>query len=178
MSKRSWAIVSTLTYGALVLAVALAGDKGGPPAAKAGKDLFAMTEVWQLHLEVPAPEWAKMQPVGRMRFPGFPGGPGGPPGPPPGPGATPTDTHRGNGFGMEFPWAHGAVTAGGRTYKNVGLRYKGNASYMASSHGLKRNWKLAFDRYEDGRRYHGLKKLNLNAGAFDPTRMREALSFA
>src|SRR5262249_49369944 len=53
-----------------------------------------------------------------------------------------------------------------------------NASYMASSRGLKRNLKIDFDHYDTDLRFLGLKTLNLNAGAMDPTRTREALSFA
>src|SRR5262249_6085894 len=66
----------------------------------------------------------------------------------------------------------------GKTWKNVGARYKGNASYMASSRGLKRNFKIELDHYDDEQKYHGLKTLNLNAGAMDPTRAREVLSYA
>jgi spore coat protein CotH/Ca2+-binding EF-hand superfamily protein len=88
------------------------------------------------------------------------------------------DTHRGSGFGMEFPWVKGELTAGGKTYANIGIRYKGNASYMTSSRGLKRNFKIELDHYGAAQRFHGLKTLNLNAGAMDPTKMREALSFA
>src|SRR5207245_2015083 len=101
---------------------------------KADKDVFGLTKVWDFHLEIAAKEFEKMQPAGGMRFPGMPGGPGGPPGSPPTPGgaADPNkDTHRGGGFGMEFPWAHSDLTAEGKSLKNLGVRYKGNASYMA-----------------------------------------------
>ncbi|HJT76654.1 MAG TPA: CotH kinase family protein, partial [Gemmataceae bacterium] len=57
-------------------------------------------------------------------------------------------------------------------------RYKGNGSYMASARGSKRNLKVELARHEPGQRYHGLKTLNLNAGAMDPTKGREALSYA
>src|SRR5205085_8062526 len=59
-----------------------------------------------------------------------------------------------------------------------GVRFKGNASYMASSRGLKRNFKIELDHYDTDLRFHGLKTINLNAGAMDPTKGREALSFA
>jgi spore coat protein H len=117
-----------------------------------------------------------MQPAGRRGFPGF-GGPGSPPGPGEKSAEEPADVHKG-GFGMEFPWAHAELTAGGKTYKDVGLRYKGNFTYMASSRGLKRPMKIDFAHYEADRRFHGLKKLNLNSGVTDATRAREALSYA
>jgi spore coat protein CotH len=43
---------------------------------------------------------------------------------------------------------------------------------------LKRNLKVEFDRHNDKQRFHGLKTLNLNAGAADPTKLREALAYA
>src|SRR5207245_2839475 len=52
------------------------------------------------------------------------------------------------------------------------------ASYLMSARGLKRNFKIELDRYHADQRYHGLKTINLNAGAMDPTKAREALSFA
>jgi spore coat protein CotH len=87
------------------------------------------------------------------------------------------DTHKG-GFGMEFPWTRGELTVAGKTFTNVGLRYKGNFTYMASSRGLKRPIKIDLGRYEPGQRWHGLKKLNLNNGHTDPSKAREALSYA
>ncbi|MBY0522377.1 MAG: CotH kinase family protein [Gemmataceae bacterium] len=81
-------------------------------------------------------------------------------------------------FGMEFPVAHAEFTAEGKTFKNIGLRYKGNASYMAASRGVKRNFKVQLEKFEEDARFHGIKTINLNAGAMDPNKGREALSFA
>ncbi len=122
-----------------------------------------------------------------------PGGPGGG-GPAGGPGGSrgrdgrektadkPTETrgdvHRGSGFGIEFPWVRADFTAEGKTYKDVGLRFKGNAGYMASAGGLKRPFKIDFNRFVAGQQFHGLKMVSLNANAMDPTRLREALSYA
>src|SRR5438093_1490529 len=102
MSKPSWTRVAALLCGAVILVWALGGHpakapgaskkdkvaakergKDGKkelPAAKmAGKDVFGLTKVHDLHLEIPAKEWEKMQAVtGGMRFPGGPGGFGGP----------------------------------------------------------------------------------------------------
>src|SRR5437588_12781605 len=49
---------------------------------------------------------------------------------------------------------------------------------MASSRGLKRPVKIDLNRHQEGQRFHGLKKLNLNNGITDPTKAREALSYA
>ena len=42
----------------------------------------------------------------------------------------------------------------------------------------KRNFRLDLDHYDEDLRFHGLKSITLNAGAMDPTRGREALSYA
>ena len=176
MSKRWWAAGTILTYGSLVLAWALAaGPAEKAAAAKDGKAVFGLTKVWHFDLHLAAAEWKRMQPTGGMRFPFGPGGPGRPPEKP---AAAPADVHQGSGFSMEFPWAHADWTTEGKTFKNLGIRFKGNASYMASARGLKRNLKLSLDHFARGQRFHGLKTLNLNAGAMDSTMTREALSFA
>ncbi len=89
----------------------------------------------------------------------------------------PAELHKSAGFGTEFPWAHGKLEAFGRSFDDVGVRYKGNGSYMGSSGSLKRNLKIDLDRYHDDQQFQGIKALNLNAGGVDPTRLREALGF-
>jgi spore coat protein H len=192
MSKRSWAAVTALTYGAVLLLGVLASSPGKVPAAdknkttpakgdnqEAGKDVFDLTKVHAFHIEVAAKEHEKMQPTGGFGFfGGPPGGPGQPVKPPEKPAEKPTDVHKSAGFGTEFPWAHANFSADGLTCKNVGLRYKGNGSYMPSTRSLKRNLKVELDHYDDDLRFKGLKTVNLNAGAMDPTRQREALAYA
>jgi spore coat protein CotH len=109
-------------------------------------------------------------------FPGF-GQFGGPKKDPPKADGPARDTHKGGSFGIEFPWARAELTVDGRTYKDVGLRYKGGGSYVMSAGRLKRNLKIDLDRYDEAQRFHGLKALNLNAGVMDPTHAKEALAF-
>ncbi|QVL31104.1 CotH kinase family protein [Telmatocola sphagniphila] len=182
----------------------LAGDPKVPAADTKTKEDFGLTKVHSYHIEMTAEEWKKMQEVVGGRGPGGPGGPGGgfgpgrggPGGGPGGPGGGPEgrpaqpseaagknnpqtkDSHRGSGFGTEFPWAKGTFVGDGETVQNVGLRYKGNASYMASSRGLKRNIKVDFNHYEEELKFHDLKALNLNAGAMDPTKIHEVLAYS
>lgn len=60
------------------------------------------------------------------------------------------------------------------TYSNIGVRFKGNSSY-ALYPGVKKSFKLDFNKYVDDLRFFGLKKLNLNNGFLDPTQIREKL---
>ena len=123
-----------------------------------------------LHIEIPADEYQAMQP------PAPAGGPGGPP-PAPRPRKPGGRASERNLFGIEFPWASGAITAEGKTFQGVGLRYAGNASYMASAGGLKRSFLVDLDRGRHAE-FHGLHAMQLQSGALDPTKAREALAFA
>ncbi len=164
MSKRTWAAAAAVG----ILAVAWGTAHGKDES----KGAFGLTRAHKLHLQLSAQQWAKLQPAA-PRFPWMPGGQ-------PQPKARAkekTDTHRG-GFGMEFPWSQGELTIDGKTFKNVGLRYKGNFTYMASSRGLKRPLKIDLRRHVAGQHFHGLRKLNLNNGVTDPSKAREVLSYA
>ena len=152
--------------------VAAVGGPGcrGRQGKAADPGLFGLTRVVPLHIEIPADEYQAMQP------PAPTGVPGGPP-----PAARPKKpgerASERNLFGLEFPWARGAVTAEGKTFRGVGLRYAGNGSYFASAGGLKRSLVVDLDR-ADPAEFHGLHAMQLQGGALDPTKAREALAFA
>ena len=82
-----------------------------------------------------------------------------------------------NLFGTEFPWAQGELTAEGKTYKKIGIRYAGEISYFASSQGLKRPLKIDFDKFGE-QQFHGLTSLQLHAMPMDPAKGREVLAYS
>ncbi|WP_406694258.1 CotH kinase family protein [Singulisphaera sp. Ch08] len=176
MHRRALAVATVLACCTLLFAgpsvlVSGVADDGDEQKA-AGADFFGLTKVVNLHVEIPVEEYRAMQPPP----PAPPGVPGGPP-----PASRPRkpggrESER-NLFGVEFPWARGAVTAEGKTYQGVGLRYSGNASYMASAFGLKRSLLVDLNRAEHVD-FHGLRAMQLQGGALDPTKAREALAFA
>ncbi len=162
-------------------ACAAADDQNAdaPPIDFAPDELFGLTRIHPFHLEMSAAEWDKMQAVvgrGPMGGPGRGPRPDEPKETPPGENP-PVERHKSSGFGTEFPWALGKLTAGGKTFENVGVRYKGNASYGSTAGALKRNLKIELDHYGADGRLQGAKTLNLNAGGSDPTRLREAMAF-
>lgn len=59
------------------------------------------------------------------------------------------------------------------TVTNVGIRVRGNTSRTAK----KKSWKLSFNEFESGRRFHGLKKFNLNGEHNDVAITRSKLSW-
>lgn len=72
------------------------------------------------------------------------------------------------------------VTVGGETYRNVGIRPKGNTSLSAiarQSDCDRYSFKLEFDQYVDGQLCFGLDKLVLNNSLGDATDMKEAFAY-
>ena len=179
------AITSALLLAgpALLWAPARAADEPQKKQAEkpaAGADVFGHDKVWQFHLTLTAAEYQAMQPApGGFGFPGggFPGGPMPPPKAESKPGEVKRETHR-SAFGTEFPLAVASLTADGQTVEKVGLRYKGNSTYLSTARGLKRSLKVDLDKYDDAARFHGLKSLTLNCGVMDPSKAREALAYS
>ncbi len=140
--------------------------------AQDGKQIFGLDKVHDLHLELTAKEWDRMQKVsgGMTLFP--------PKKPVAKEGDEPFEWHKSPGFGLEFPWAHANLTVEKTEYKNVGIRYKGNGSFVSSANALKRNLKIELDHYDKNQRWRGVRTLTLNAGAVDASRLREALAYS
>jgi hypothetical protein len=136
-----------------------------------GEGLFGLTAVHAIHIMVSREDYQAMEPP-PPTMPFGPGGPGGRGGPPPGS----ADFGAGR-FGFEFEYVPADVEIDGEALRHVGLRYKGNGTYLISARALKRSFKLDFDRYDASLSFHGLAKLNLNSGAMDPTKVREALAY-
>jgi spore coat protein CotH len=145
-----------------------------PTTARAAKpptradEVFGLTNVWPMHLTIPAKEWAKMEPTrgGFQRPPRTPLPPD-----------TPDRKPRG-GFGFDFEYVKADLTIDGHLLKDVGVRFKGNSSYMVAARHLKRPFKVDLDRQLREQTWGGLRKLTLNNLVMDPTVAREALSFA
>lgn len=72
-----------------------------------------------------------------------------------------------------------AVVIDGESYKNVGIRAKGNTSLSSvRSMGSQRySFKLEFDQYENGKTYHGLDKISMNNLIQDNTMMKDYLVY-
>ncbi|OFX38127.1 MAG: hypothetical protein A2X08_08950 [Bacteroidetes bacterium GWA2_32_17] len=67
----------------------------------------------------------------------------------------------------------GDVEIDGTYINSVGIQFKGNSSFSKDS--LKNSFKIDFNEFVSGQKYDGLKVINLNNGASDPTMMREKI---
>jgi hypothetical protein len=79
-------------------------------------------------------------------------------------------------FGYQYTYVHADVDLDGRLDRDIGLRFKGNSSYLVGR-DLKKPLKLDVNHYDQTLKLAGLSSLNFNNNAMDPTFMREALSY-
>ncbi|WP_254510466.1 CotH kinase family protein [Anatilimnocola floriformis] len=133
-------------------------------------EIFGLDKLHEFHLTVSAKDYAAMDPPQPAGFGGRPGAA------PARPVLNPADAGAGN-FGFEFEYVHADLEVEGKTYKDVGLRYKGSGTYMMSQRQAKRSFKIDLDRYGGEATFHEHKKLNLNSGVMDPTKAREVLAY-
>lgn len=72
-----------------------------------------------------------------------------------------------------------SVVIDGESYKNVGIRAKGNTSLstVASLDSERYSFKIEFDHYDSSKSYHGLDKLSLNNLIQDSTMMKDYLTY-
>ena len=71
------------------------------------------------------------------------------------------------------------VEIDGETFRNVGIRAKGNNSLrLTEEYGLSRySLKLEFDQFQDGGNYHGLDKLSLDASFQDNSYLKTYIAY-
>jgi spore coat protein H len=153
----------------LPLSAALpASGNAAEKKASSGERVFGAAKVVPFHLAMSEKQFAALAPAGGAKF--------GPPGFGP-PRKQPEGTHR-NTFGVDFPWSRGDLTFDGKTFKDVGVRYKGNYTFMATGQSLKKSMKFDLNRHVEKQKLDGLTMLSFNCGVSDPTKAREALSYA
>ena len=148
--------------------VAVPGGDGPVPASPPSRSspLLATTNLWTIRLSFSTGSWAALAPDEKARRGPPPRRPGWGP-PPGGPGR----------LGVEFPWTHCRVEWDGEALETVAVRYKGNSSFGMSGDGLKKPFKLDFNRGAPGRSFRGIDKLSLNNNFNDATQLREAVAF-
>lgn len=143
----------------------------------ASAQVFGLDKVWSMHLTIQPDQWEKMQPKRGQ------GGFGFPPAPPQTgntkeakPAEPNRDAKKRGMFGYEFPYVKADLEIEGQKFKDVGIRYKGNGTYMSAAGRLKRPFKIDLDRYIE-QSFHGQKKLTLNSNVMDSSAAREVLAY-
>ncbi len=76
----------------------------------------------------------------------------------------------------DIPYLAASFDWGAVHFDSIGVRLKGNSSYMAYP-GVKKSFKLDIDEYVASQEIDGLDKLNLNNGFLDPSFVRERAAY-
>ena len=76
----------------------------------------------------------------------------------------------------DVPYTMASASIDGEVTDSVGIRQKGFASHFGSQ-GDKKSMKIDFNHFVDGKKYDGLKKINLNNGFGDPAIQRDKLCY-
>jgi len=173
-------------YSVIFLAVAVslgqALGQGAKPSAGPGS-IFGLDNVIDVHLRIDPEEWAKLQPpegtkmdfgvaIQGLMVDAISGGHF----------RSEKSTRPGLAgyLGVDHQYGQAEVTIDGDTVKGVGLRYKGNGTFLEYVEGdvTKRlSFKIDFNEYDDELEFRGLTKVNLNNNSTDPSLMREPLSY-
>jgi hypothetical protein len=137
---------------------------GGAPAADG---FFNADALRVFHFKLTRDAWDKMQPSRGDLFSGLFAGTRP---------AKEEATHD-SPFGYHYAYVHADVEYDGRLYRDVGLRFKGNSSYLVGRE-LKKPFKLDVNHYQKDQELSGISSLNFNNNAMDPLFLREAVSYA
>lgn len=79
--------------------------------------------------------------------------------------------------GIEFPYVHGAAVIDGRAFSDIGVRYKGNGTFMLGQRVGKASLKLDLNHFVKGQKFGAIKALNLHSNVTDASFTNEVLAF-
>ena len=142
---------------------------------KAPDNIFQATNIWTVHLTFTPEQWQKMEPEERARTqPRFPGSSGS--------GSFLQGPEGGrNGiiaaFGVTFDYVRADLEFGDSRFKDVGVRYKGNGTFMSSRNTLKRSLKIDLNEFVKGQKLAGMSQINLHNAVRDPGSMNETIAY-
>ncbi len=80
-------------------------------------------------------------------------------------------------MGVEFEYVHADVAIDDQTLPNVGVRYKGNGTYMQGQIAGKFSFKLKLNHFDKGQKLGRITTLNLHSNISDATFMNETLAY-
>jgi len=166
--------VITTPFRWLVIFIASAGLCSAEPVPRGSalndSRLFEATKIWDIHLTFTPEQWTAMEPVEgprpqRRQNSAFLQGPEG----------------GRNGiaaaFGWQFNHAKADLDFGSEHLTEVGVRVKGNGTFLTARESLKRSLKLDFNHFVKGQKMAGLTQLNLHNSVRDPSNTNESIAY-
>ncbi|HUS36105.1 MAG TPA: CotH kinase family protein, partial [Verrucomicrobiae bacterium] len=137
---------------------------------KSAAELYGMTNIWLAKLKVPPEQWKAMQPVKVPPAPQLPNGKMAL--------RNPKASRSGlaGAIGLDFPWVEGSFEFGEFRFPRVGVRYRGNGTYLNSRYGNKQSYKVDVNRFSKSQRLAGLTTLNFVNSIPDFSYVKDALA--
>lgn len=145
----------------------------GDASALTPAEIYRFTNIWTVHLSFTAEQWEAMEPKQAGGPPQWGGGRRrsflqGPEGGRNGIAAA---------FGIVFDYVRADLEFGTNRFKDVGVRYKGNGTFLSSRDSLKRSLKIDLNQFVKGQKLAGMSQLNLHNSVRDPSGMNEAIAY-
>src|SRR5262245_28498616 len=135
------------------------------------KTLFQPATVWQVHLSFTQDQYRAMEPIRRSGG-GFAFGRGewlqGPAG---------KRNGLASAMGIDFPTVHASIRIDDVALADVGVRYKGNGTFLEGQAAGKSSYKVDLNHFVKGQKFAGVSKLNLHSNVTDGSWMNEVLSY-
>jgi hypothetical protein len=78
-------------------------------------------------------------------------------------------------LGIDFHWSEGRLDFAGKTFHNVGVRFRGNGTYVNSLWGNKQSYKVDLNRHKKGQDLAGVSTLNFVNSIPDFSYLKDAL---
>jgi hypothetical protein len=134
-------------------------------------ELYGLTNIWAAKISMTPGQWKKVQPENIP--PSFGSREGNDM-----PLRNPKATRSGLAgvLGLDFPWSEGAFDFAGQHFPAVGVRYRGNGTFINSMYGRKQSFKIDFDRVKKDTEFAGVTSLNLVNVIPDFSYLKDALS--
>lgn len=179
---QAWAMEKLMTFGPTS-----PEDQPGHPGIKAiyqgplasaatvttAGDLYRPSNVWNLHFQFSAAQWEQIH---YKRVPTVPSWLK-----EDGTVALRNTNSSRNGLagtlGFDFPWSAADLEFGGRAFTNVGVRFKGNGTFLAAINGYRKSMKVDLERNVKDQKFAGRSTFNFGNLSADYTCLSDSLAY-
>jgi hypothetical protein len=80
-------------------------------------------------------------------------------------------------FGVVYEYVRADLDFGTNRFKDVGVRYKGNGTFLSSRDRLNRSFKIDLNQFVKGQKLAGMSQLNLHNSVRDRSGLNEAIAY-
>lgn len=149
------------------------GPQPSAAGLASGDQLYRATNVWTVHLTFTSNQWAELGPKHVERLPDWLNGESGPKL------SNPASSRNGLAgvVGLDYPWSVAQLEFGGVTFSNVGVRFKGNGTFLGATRSYKRPFKIDLHKNGHGQKLAGHPVINLGNLVADPSAVSDSMGY-